>query len=247
MLVALPDGLGQLGQLDPRRLGQHLGLVGGEPRPVLHQVAGQLGLEARPERAHVHHQRTRGRRARGGPAPPPRRCPRPCDELAAGGRARALRSPRSHHEHPVPGRLGPARSRAVSIDTVLDGRSRRPGPWPRPPGHAVGARRARPGPVRRRPRPPPPRRSRRPARPGWRRPGPGASKGAVASARTSQTVRSTPARSSGVGHAAADVAEPDRPPRRARRMSLSPVRRRRQRPWALLRQLGRWIWTAFQT
>ena len=37
------DHLGQLGQLDAGRLGQHLAFVGGQPGAVVDQVAGQLG------------------------------------------------------------------------------------------------------------------------------------------------------------------------------------------------------------
>ena len=54
------DHLGQLGQVDAGRLGQHLALVGGQPRSVGDQVAGQLGRQARSERAHGHRQRANG-------------------------------------------------------------------------------------------------------------------------------------------------------------------------------------------
>ena len=61
------------GQLDPGRLGQQLGLVGGQPRAVLDDVAGELGPESGPERPHVHHQRAEAPRA---PAVCPRWWPR---------------------------------------------------------------------------------------------------------------------------------------------------------------------------
>ena len=57
-LVALADRLAKLGQGDPRRLGQGLGLVGGQPRSVLDDVPGELGRQPRPERAHVQDERS---------------------------------------------------------------------------------------------------------------------------------------------------------------------------------------------
>ena len=48
--------LAQLEQVDAGRLGQLLGLEGGQPRPVGDEVAGQLGGEAGAGRAHVQHE-----------------------------------------------------------------------------------------------------------------------------------------------------------------------------------------------
>ena len=97
--VAGLDHLGQVGEVDSGRLGQHLALVGGQPRSVGHQVAGQLGGQAASEGSHGHRQRADGVEDRPEPGDDIGVAADHADQFAGGGRGRPSGDATVEHRH----------------------------------------------------------------------------------------------------------------------------------------------------
>ncbi len=118
--VARPDGLSQLAQFDAGRFGQHLALVGGQPRPVLHEVPRQLGGQSGAEGAHHEGERADGLEHGLGPLDDGRVATHHADELARGRSSGASGHPAIEDGHTGVGGLGADGRHAARRDRAHD-------------------------------------------------------------------------------------------------------------------------------
>ncbi len=116
MGVAHPDGFGELRQLDPGRLGEDLALVGGEPRPVLDEIAGELGGEPGAERSHGEGEGADRLEHGTGALDGLGVTADHADEIAAGGRGGTSGDAAVDDRHSCRRRLGPDRLDALGRD-----------------------------------------------------------------------------------------------------------------------------------